>query len=253
MNNIITIAKNTFRETIRDRILYAILAFAFLFIAGTIFLGSISLGEDLKIIRDLGLAGIYIFSLIIAIFLGTSLIYKEIEKRTLYIVLSKPVSTAEFIVGKFLGLLSSIIITMIPMTALYLIIVAAKGGGFDYFALAAIGMQVFEIMLFVALTILFSTFSTPLASTLYSILILFIGHSLPMILKYGLKSGILFKYFSYVIYYLLPNLEKFNLRNIAVHGILPGGLEAFSAVAYGLIYTIILLGLANYSLSKQEV
>lgn len=253
MNNVLTIMKNTFKETIRDRILYAILAFAFLFILSTILLGSISLGEDLKIIRDLGLAGIYIFSLIIAVFLGTSLVYKEIEKRTLYIVLSKPVSTAQFIVGKFLGLLASILLTMGLMTILYLIIVAAKGGGFDYFGLAAIGMQVFEIMIFIALSILFSTFSTPLASTLYAILILFIGHSLPMILKYAVKSGGLFKYISYFIYYVLPNLEKFNLRNIAVHNILPSGIEIGSSIIYGLVYTIILLAIANYSLSKQEI
>lgn len=253
MNNIITIAKNTFKETIRDRILYAILAFAFLFILSTIFLGSISLGQDLKIIRDLGLAGIYIFSLIIAIFLGTSLIYKEIERRTLYIVLSKPVSSAQFIIGKFLGLFISVFLTISIMTGLYLIIVAAKGGGLDIFGLAAIGMQLFEIMIFIALSILFSTFVAPLASTLYSIIILFIGHSLPMILKYALNSGGSFKYFSYFIYYLLPNLEKFNLRNAAVHNILPSSIEIGSSIIYGIAYTIILLALANYSLSKQEI
>jgi hypothetical protein len=139
------------------------------------------------------------------------------------------------------------------MSVLYLAIVAAKGGGFDYFGLAAIGMQILELAVFIALSILFSTFSTPLASTLYAILLLFIGHSLPMILKYALKSSVLFKYFAYAIYYILPNLEKFNLRNIAVHGILPNGLAVFSAVAYGVVYTIIILAIANYSLSKQEV
>ncbi len=253
MKNILTIAKNTFKETIRDRILYAILAFAFLFIGSTIFLGSISLGEDLKIIRDLGLAGIYIFGLAVAIFLGTSLIYKEIEKRTLYIVLSKPASTLEFILGKFFGLLGSVILSMLLMSVFYLIVVAAKGGGFDYFGLTAIGLEIFEIMIFIALSIVFSTFSMPLASTIYAVLILFIGHSLPMILKYALKSGALFKFFAYLIYYVLPNLEKFNLRNLAVHNLLPSGLTIFTSIAYGIVYVIILLAIANYSLAKQEI
>lgn len=253
MKNIIVIAKNTFRETIRDRILYSILGFALLFIISTIYFGSISLGEDLKIIRDFGLAGIYIFSIIIAVFIGTSLVYKEIEKRTLYITLSKPVSRAQFIIGKFLGLMISLTMVIALMAIVYLVVVAAKGGGFDWRGLIAIAMTLPEIAIFIALSILFSTFSTPLASTIYAVLLLYIGHSLEMALKYFNKTGSIGKPIFLAIYYLLPNLEKFNLRNIVVHQIAFSWPQIVSSIMYCLIYLTLILLLANWSLSKQEL
>lgn len=253
MSKILVISKNTFRETIRDRILYAILGFAILFILSTILFGSISLGEDLKIIRDFGLAGIYIFGLIITIFLGTTLIYKEIEKRTIYTVLSKPISTLDFILGKFLGLFLSVTLTIIFMTAVYLIVVAAKGGGFDWRGVLAILFQLFEMMVFIALTILFSSFARPFAAIIYSVLILYIGHSFSLMVKYGLKSGGIFKYISVTLYYLLPNLEKFNIRNLVVHNQSVSPAQVFLAFGYALLYTIILLILANEALKRQDL
>lgn len=253
MKNITTIAKNTFKEVIRDKILYSILGFALLFILSTLFLGSISLGEDLKIIRDFGLAGIYIFSLIIAIFMGTSLIYKEIDKRTLFITLSKPVSRRDFIIGKFLGLFSGLIITVLLMSFIYFIIIAFKGGIFDWRGLIAISLSLVEIAIFVSLSILFSTFSKPLASTIYSVLILYIGHSLNMVLSHFERSGGISIYAIKSVYYIFPNLEKFNLRNMVVYDTALSGVEVTLSVLYGVVYCIILLWLAIWSLSKQEL
>lgn len=253
MKNISVIAKNTIRETIRDRILYSILGFAVLFIVSTIFFGSISLGEDLKIIRDFGLAGIYIFSIIIAVFIGTTLIYKEIEKKTLYLALSKPVSRIHFILGKFFGLLASMTMVILLMTIVYLAVVAAKGGGFDWRGLVAVAMSIPEIAIFIALSILFSTFSSPLASTIYAVLLLFIGHSMDTVIKHFDKTGGAGKYIFEVVYYLLPNLEKFNLRNLAVHQIAISWQSIIYAIIYGTVYVALLLILSNWSLSKQEL
>lgn len=252
MDKIIVIAKNTFREAIRDKILYSILGFALLYIVSTIFLGTISLGEDIKIIKDFGLAGIYIFSIIIAVFIGTSLVYKEIEKRTLFITLSKPVSRGQFIIGKFLGLFTGMIVVVLLMAAVYLTVVAVKGGGFDYRGLVAIALSLVEIAIFIALSILFSTFSTPLASTIYAVLLLYIGHSLGMVLKYFTKTGGIFMYLFKGIYYLLPNLEKFNIRNLVVHSADLNGSEIGMSILYGVIYSALLLVLAVWSLQKQE-
>ncbi|MEK9156223.1 MAG: ABC transporter permease subunit [Patescibacteria group bacterium] len=254
MNNIIAIAKNTFRETIRDRILYGILAFALLFLLSTVLFGSISLGEDIKIIKDLGLAGIYIFSIIITIFIGTSLIYKEIEKRTLYIIFSKPVSASQFILGKFLGLMSGIKMIVLLMVAVYLAVVYFNGGGFDYLALYSIVLLLFELAIFIALTILFSVFTSPLAATIYSIIILYIGHSLTMLHKAGEKSGgEVQKWLADIIYYLLPNLEKFNLRNSVVHGLAPDPGQIIYPIIYAVFYTAILLYLANLAIRKRDL
>jgi len=253
MNNIITIAKNTFKETIRDRILYVILAFAFLFLLSTIMLGSISLGEDIKIIKDLGLAGIYIFSLLITIFLGTSLIYKEIEKRTLYIVLSKPVSKVQFIIGKFVGLWLSIGLNVAIMSLVYVAIVYSKGGGIDFISLWSIFISLFELSIFIGLAILFSTITTPLAGAIYSIIILYIGHSLELLKNYSEKASPISKYLANTAYYLLPNLEKFNLRNTVVHGINPSSAEIIYPIIYSVLYTVVLLWLAIIALKNQDL
>jgi len=253
MNNIITIAKNTFKETIRDRILYAILAFAFLFLASTYFLSSISLGEDIKVVKDLGLAGIYIFSIIIAVFLGTSLIYKELEKRTLYIIISKPVTFIDFVVGKFLGLWAGLTLNIALMTLAYLIIVKIKGGGIDYISLYSILLLIFEVAIFIALTILFSSFTTPLAGAIYSILFLYIGHSLLLLKQSAEKSEGFVKYLADSAYYILPNLEKFNIRNSVVYGITPNNGEIVYPIIYSVIYTSIFIWLAVLALKKQEL
>lgn len=155
MKNIFVIAQNTFRAAIRDKILHGIAVFAFLFILFTVFLGSISLGEDLMVIRSIGLAGIYLFGMVIAVFLASSLISLEIERRTLYLILSKPVSSLELVLGKFAGLFAALALITLSMAAVYLAVVGYKGGGFDAASLLAIVLQIFEAGLFVALVMLF--------------------------------------------------------------------------------------------------
>ncbi|MFA6963315.1 MAG: ABC transporter permease subunit [Patescibacteria group bacterium] len=253
MNNIFVIAKNTFKETIRDKIMYGILGFALLFLLSTLFFASISLGEDIKVVKDLGLAGIYIFSIIIAIFLGSSLIYKEIEKRTLYIMLSKPVSTIQFITGKYLGLLLSLLLNLGLMSIIYLAVVYFEKGGFDYLALWAILLNFFELSIFISLAILFSTLTTPLASTIYSIIVLYIGHSLSLVKKAAEKSPEILRWVADGVYYLFPNLEKFNVRNFIVYNISPTSAQIIYPVLYSLLMTGILLWLANLLLKKRDL
>jgi len=253
MKNIISIAKNTFRETIRDKILYGILAFAFLFLGMTIFFGSISLGEDIKVVKDFGLAGIYIFSVIIAIFLGTSLVYKEIEKKTLYIIFSKPVKIYEFIVGKFFGLWISVTLNVLLMTIVYFIIVKIKGGGFDLISLYAILLLIFELAIFVAVTILFSSVTTPLAGAIFAIIILYIGHSLATIKQYAIKSGQFMRIVIDGAYYIFPNLEKFNLRNSVVHEVSPSSGQIIYPILYSILYVVILLWASSLAIKKQDL
>jgi len=252
MNNIITIAKNTFKETIRDKILYGILAFALLYLLSTVFLGSISLGEDIKVIKDLGLAGIYIFSIIITIFLGTSLIYKELEKRTIYTIFSKPVTKLQFVIGKFFGLWVGLIINVILMSVVYLVIVQIKGGGIDYLSMLSILLLIFELAIFISLTILLSSLTAPLAGTIYSIIILYIGHSVNLLKEFTKKSGTFSRILADIVYYIFPNLEKFNLRNSVVYGVVPNPMDIIYPILYSIIYVVILIWLATLVLANQE-
>lgn len=253
MKNIFVIAKNTFRAAIRDRILHGILVFALLFILFTIFLGSISLGEDLMVIRSIGLAGMYLFGMIITIFLASSLISLEIERRTLYLILSKPVSATELILGKFVGLFAAIALITICMSAVYLGVVWYKGGGFDAASLASIVLQLFETGLFIAITTLFSTFATPFAAAMYGILVLYIGHSLSILLQYVQYRGAALNTAAHIVYYIVPNLEKFNVRNIVVHDMpVSVGMIALAGL-YAALYAIVLLYLAKHVLGKKDL
>lgn len=252
MSNILSIAKNTFRQTIRDRVLYGILAFAILFLLSTTLFGSISLGEDIKVIKDFGLAGIYIFSIIIAIFLGVSLIHQEIEKKTVYVIFSKPVSPIQFILGKFFGLWISITLNIVLMSIIYLLIVRLNSGGWDWISLLSILLLIFELAIFISLTILFSSFTAPLAGTIYSIIILYIGHSLGLLKQYATKYGQAYRYFVDAIYYIFPNLEKFNIRNEIVHGVIPTSDQIIYPALYAILYSTILLWLATLAIKNQD-
>lgn len=254
MNNIFVIAKNTFKETIRDKILYGIFGFAILFLISTVFISSLSLGEDIKVVRDFGLAGIYVFTIIITIFLGTPMIHKELERKTIYVILSKPVSTLQFLLGKALGLFLGVILNLSFMTALYLAIVALKGGGFDSISLFSILLLVFEVILFIALAMFFSAFTTPLAGTIYSAIILYTGHSLSLLTTAANKSDNTFeRAVAYIAYYLFPNLEKFNIRNSVIYGILPSSGQIIFPIIYSVCFSIVLFWLANLVLKQQEL
>jgi ABC-type transport system involved in multi-copper enzyme maturation permease subunit len=254
MRRILAITKNTFREAIRDRILYGILAFAILFIAATIILSSLSLGEDIKIVRDFGLAGIYLFGLIITVFVGASVMYREINNRTLYLVLSKPVSVAEVVVGKFLGLLAGAGLAVGFMVVVYLAVVWFKGGGFDYISLVAVGLQFGEMSIFIAVAICFSLLSTPLTAVLYSVCIAYIGHSLDLLLKVANSAeSAPVRWVAWVVYYVFPNLEKFNIRDLVIYQkTIP--VDAFLiAMAYAGFYTVLLLYFSVLILRNKEL
>lgn len=252
MRRIIIIAKNTFKETIRDRIMYGIMAFSLLFLFSITVIGSLSLGEDLFIIRSFGLAGIYIFGLIVTLFLGASLIYKEVELKTIYIILSKPVKDSEVILGKFFGLLASITLIVVLMGLIYLSVVWFNGGGFDYGSILAMTLQIFELSIVIAILILLSTFSAPIASTIYVIVIIYCGHLLTLMLNYASSVGGLWKYVLLGAYYIFPNLEKFNIRNLVVHNIILTSSEVAAIAIYAIIYTALALFLAHIVFQKKD-
>ncbi len=247
------VAKNTFKEGVRDKIFYGIIAFAFVFITFTIFLGSISLGENVHIIRSIGLACIYLFGVLTTLFLGTTLIYKELERRTLYFILSKPIARGELVVGKFAGLLASVSVSLLGMLAVYLGVVWYEGGGFDLLGVLAVCYEVLELALLIAITVFFSTFSRPLASIIYAILFLYIGHSLGLLVEQATRTGGAFLHLSQALYYVLPNLDKFNIRDTIIYSTAPSVLGVALVVAYAALYTALLLWLSSLLLARREL
>lgn len=252
MKKALVIAKNTFKETIRDKIFYGILGFAILFILLSLFLSKLSLGEVVEI-KSFGLAGIYVFGLITTIFLGASIISKEIEKRSLYLVLSKPVSRFEVLLGKFIGLLSAVVLTTVLMAFVYIAVVFYGNGGFDYLGLLSIFFQILEMSIFVSLLTMLSSVLSPLSATICSVMVLFVGHLLKTALDNAARiGGLTYKAIS-LVYYLLPNLEKFNIRNLVVHNVSVSPGLVFLAIVYAVVYSTALLYIAKLIFERREL
>lgn len=254
MNHIFAIAKSTLKAEIRDRIIYGILIFGILYIFLTLFLGDLVLHE-LPMVKSFGLAGIYFFNAIIALFLGTTSFYKDVERKTVYFILAKPVSRAQFLLGKFFGLCLVLLITSAIMSVGYLAVILREGGGFDVMGLAAIGMQFLEMTLFLSFAVFVSTFSTSLLSIVYTSGIFFMGHVVSQLVTDATAIGIagwkliLVK----ILYYVFPNLEKFDIRNFAVSQV-PFPFTSFVlALCYVIAYAALLLTAAIWVFESKEI
>ncbi|HEV8493760.1 MAG TPA: ABC transporter permease subunit, partial [Candidatus Angelobacter sp.] len=172
------ITLNTFREAVRDRVLYNLVLFVLLLVASAPVISQISIGMEKLMLVNLGLSSISLFGVIIAIFVGIGLVSKEIEKKTLYTILSRPVRRWEFIAGKYLGLLLTLVVNAVLMTVgFYLALLIFIHGlhAADGMLLVAIYFIILQFMMMVAITLLFSTFSTPIFSAIFAFSLFVIG------------------------------------------------------------------------------
>ena len=248
------IAANGFREVIRDRILYVIGFFAIFLALALRLLPEISVGADGKIFLDLGLAATSLLGAIVAIFVGTGLINKEIEKKTVLVLIPKPISRTEFIVGKHLGL-SAVLAAMIAiMTVIYLAMLYWAKIPFSLSSILLSQAFLFlELAVLTAVAILFGVFTSSILATLFSFGIYFMGHISKDLLKLGaITKNDNIETLTKSLYLVLPNLERFNLKNDAVYGLLPASSELFSTLLYGILYIILLLTIANLIFARRQ-
>jgi len=253
MKKIWTIALNSFRENIRDRILYNLLVFALLMIVLSIALVQLSTGEWERITIDVGLGSISIFGSLMAIFLGISLVSKEIERRTIYTLLSKPVSRTFFLLGKYFGLVLTILVNMIIMAAVYLLILYYLHGHFSWAQAQALILIFLSLMVVVAIALFFSTFSTPTLSAIFTLSLFVIGHLTGEIRHFSEQSAsALVKYFGRAVYYLLPNLSNYSLVDNATFGQALELQSFFNLILVGLLTAAFILALASLVLEKRD-
>ena len=246
MIRIWAIALNTFREAVRDKILYSLLFFALLMIGGSVLVAELAVGEYAKIIRDIGLAAISIFGLLIAVFVGIGLIYKEIAGKTIYTIASKPVPRWQFLVGKYLGLLATLGTEVAIMSVAYVVVLVAIGAGLTPAMAPAIWLTFVELAVVTAIAILFGSFTSPVLSALFTIGLTLIGKVSQELLTLGAASesatlGAVMK----AIYKVLPDLSRFDLRNAASYGTPVEWEYVAYATGYGAAYAAALLVLAS--------
>src|SRR5256886_4764179 len=223
---IVHIASNTFREAVRDRVLYNLIAFAVLMTGSAILIGQISIDIERLVVINLGLTAVSLFGVVIAIFIGIGLVSKEIEKRTLYTVLSRPVRRWEFIVGKFFGLAGTLVVNTFFMAIgvfAALLYVSHKFARPDALILVALYFIVLEFLIICALALLFSSFSSPLLSAVFAFSLFVIGSFADDLRGFaGLTHGFT-RWIATGAAYLVPNFSALNVISAVAHQQGPGG------------------------------
>lgn len=253
---ILAIARNAFREAVRDRVLYNLVLFVLLLTAGAIFLGELSAGQETKIIIDLGLSAMLLFGVFIAIFVGVGLVYKEIERRTLYAILTKPIGRGQFLLGKYLGLCLTLLVNVVIMGAGVSLALIYIRRGWDPLAIKiwpAIMLIYFELMIITGVALLFSTFSSPALSALLTFFVFVIGHfSADLKTLSSTSNQVAARLVFRALYYLLPNLTTYNVITPAAHGISPDIQSILLAFAYTIVYDVVLLLGATLIFSRRN-
>ena len=214
------IAFNTFREAIRDRVLYNLILFALLLVGSAVLFGQISIGIERIVVINLSLTSISIFGVLIAIFIGTGLVSKEIEKKTLYTVLARPVRRWEFIVGKFSGLVQTLIVNALLMTLGFyaaLLYVSHRFTAADLNPLVAIYFIMLQFVIVTSLALLFSSFSTPILSAIFSFLMFVIGTFAQDLRNFAAISHGFIHCAATAAAYLVPNFASLNVISLVAH------------------------------------
>lgn len=251
---ILAIARNTFRESIRDKVLYVLLFFAAVTIFGSKALGWISIGQDIKIVKDIALSATSIFGILIAIFVGTSLIYKEIDKRTLYTILSQPMHRYEFVVGKYLGLIALLGVVTVIMAAVSTVYILLLGGTLHVTFYLAILLIYWKLLLITAFAVLMSSMTSPILGAIIVFSVAVFGHATEVFRDLPPQfDGTTAKAILEAAYYIIPNLSNFDLAREAANSVSVNGAYVVWVLAYGSMYTIMLLILAALAFEEKDV
>jgi ABC-type transport system involved in multi-copper enzyme maturation permease subunit len=261
-----SIAVNVFRESVRDKVLYNLVLFAVLLTGASYLIGQLTAGQDVKIIKDLGLSAASLFGLFIAVFIGIGLVSKEVERRSIYSLLAKPIRREQLILGKYAGLTLTLAVNVAVMAAAIYVVLAYMAWrtppniraawdapALDPRLLEAVLLIFVELMLVTAVALCFSTFSSPLLSAAFTFGFYVVGHfttdlrEFQQVVDSPAAAGI-----GRALYWTLPNLAQFDIKADIVHGVhVPAGYLAI-AIAYAAVYIAILLVIAMTVFSRRD-
>ena len=249
---ILSIAVNTFRENLREKLLYNLLFFALLMIGSSILLSRITLGDYHRLILDLGLASINLFGVLIAIFVGIGLVSKEVDRKTIYTIVSKPIPRYEFLLGKYCGLVITLFANTIVMVVGLLIVLQVMDVPITSLVFKSLALIFLELMVITAVAVLFSTFTSATLSAIFTLAVYVIGHLSGDLKEFAKKLDEVSQMAVNAIYYTLPNLERFNLKGHVIHHLDFGMADMALTLAYGLTYAAFLLLLASVIFQRRD-
>jgi Cu-processing system permease protein len=254
LQHIWPIATNTVREAIRNKLLYTLLFFAVIVIAIAVLIASLSYVEGQRIIQDVGLAAIRLFSIGIAVFVGIGLIHGEVERRTIYTILSKPISRSEFLMGKFFGLVLTVWLQLGFMAIAFVVVSLATGAHLGAGHAQALLVFAAELVVVVAIATLFSSFTTPMLAALFTLGIYMAGHLSRDLHALGQQAADpSLTTAATWLYRVLPDLEGFDLSIQAVHGLPITSDEVLLPILYGIGYSTVLLIAASSIFGRRDM
>jgi ABC-type transport system involved in multi-copper enzyme maturation permease subunit len=260
IGRILALGLNTFREAVRNRVLYLLLVFALLLILSSLLFGQLSVHEEVRVTRDLGLGGISIFGVLIAVFVGVNLVYKELDKKTVFSILPKPIRRFEFVLGKFAGMAITLAVQVAIMAAVLLAALKLQGGDLGPMIFRAIVLTYLEVVVVTSIAILFSSFSSPVLSGVFTLLVFVIGRFAPelrqLVTKLPEGAG---QTVAAAALRIVPDLHVFYVsgsmvdgRYVSVHGdFIAWGYVAIAAL-YAIGYVACTLTLASIFFSRRD-
>ncbi len=265
MGKVLTIGLNTFREAIRNKILYSLLFFALVVIVSSLAFGALTVREEARLTTDLGLGGMSLFSIIIAIFVGVNLVYKELERKTIYSLIPKPVHRYQFVLGKYIGMLITLGVLVVVMSAVLFVVVAIQGEVLKPALLKMTALIFLEVTVVTAIAVLFSSFSTPFLSGLFTLGIFLVGRSVPDIqalasrLREPEQGNAALAAILDGVTRVLPNLRLFFVTGsenggayASVHSTFPDWSYVAVAAGYAGLYSALTLLLAMVLFSRRD-
>ncbi|KJH72984.1 ABC transporter permease [Aliterella atlantica] len=256
LGRVYVMATNVFREVIRDRILYIIGFYALLMVVVMLLLPQIAATTEDKIFLDFGLAAMSILGLIVAVFVGTGLVSKEIEKRTVLVLIAKPISRAEFIVAKHLGLVSVLALLVTAMTIIYLALLQFQGIAYPLGSILLAAFYLFlQLSLITAVALALGVFTSSVLATLLTFAVYLLGNFSQDLVNLGrISKSPGFERLTQGLYLILPDLSRLDLKNQAVYGaeLLPDPLTLLANAGYGVFYTVLLLAIAILVFLRRE-
>lgn len=242
MQYVLAVAGNTIKETLRDKILYNLVLFALLLIGMSVFLATLTIGEQARIVKDVGLAAINLVGVIIAVFVGIGLVAREIERRTIYTILARPITRSQFLLGKYLGLAFIIIMNISLMFIMFLGTVWLSQANVSQSLFQSVQLMMVESLVIVAVAIFFSTFTSSTLSAMLTLGIYMIGHLTSELKAIVEKTNNpVTEAIMTAVYYLCPNLEWLNMKGQASRDVAVSGIYQVMATTYGLLYIGLLL------------
>ncbi|WP_009632774.1 ABC transporter permease [Synechocystis sp. PCC 7509] len=256
LGRIFVMATNVFREVIRDRILYIIGFYALLMVVVMQLLPQIAASTEDKIFLDFGLAAMSVLGLIVAVFVGTGLVSKEIEKRTVLSLIAKPISRAEFIIAKHLGLSSVLGLLIAVMMVIYLALLQFQGINYSLSSiLLAAVFLVLQLSLITAFALALGVFTSSVLATLLTFAVFLMGNFSQDLVTIGrISKNPGFERLTQTLYLILPDLSRLDLKNLAVYGseLLPNSLTLLANAAYGVVYIVLILAIAILVFAQRE-